>query len=219
MKMKKIVFLLVFLFGISSSFSQTKVKDTITRRANVVYDQKGNVVAFKAETPPLIQIAGAPRANYTFFWEYGDGTYSKTTEPKKVYKKPGEYKVNVSVTNNYDNGKPPKTRPKTVAVTEVIETNFDDVATLADSTSIQLFANREPMPEEEMVIVLSYQNLLDYVANGKLYLFYNDKEFKNDNFELIEMLLLKTRTIRILLSLPQMRIRRFKFRFGMKMKI
>lgn len=184
--MKKIVVLLVFLFGISSSFSQTKVKDTITRRANVVYDQKGNVVAFKAETPPLIQIAGAPKANYTFFWEYGDGTYSKTAEPKKVYKKPGEYKVNVSVTNNYDNGKPPKTRPKTVAVTEVIDTNFDDVATLADSTSIHLFANREPMPEEEMVVVLSYQNLLDYVANGKLYLFYNDKEFKNDNFELVE---------------------------------
>ena len=184
--MKKTVFLLVFLFGIAPTFSQTKVKDTITRRANVVYDKKGNVVAFKAETPPLLQIAGAPKANYTFFWEYGDGTYTKTAEPKKTYKKPGEYKVNVSVTNNYDNGKPPKTRPKTVAVTEIIDTNFNDVATLADSTSMQLFANREPMPEEEMVIVLSYQNGLDYVANGKLYLFYNDKEFKNDNFELIE---------------------------------
>lgn len=184
--MKKIITLLFFLFGIAPSFSQTTVKDTITRRANVVYDKKGNVVGFKAETPPLIQIAGAPKANYTFFWEYGDGTYSKNPEPKKVYKKPGEYKVNVSVTNNYDNGKPPKTRPKTVAVTEITDTNFDDVATLSDSTSIQLFANREPMPEEEMVVVFSYQNLLDYVANGKLYLFYNDKEFKNDNFELVE---------------------------------
>lgn len=185
--MKKIVFLLVILFGFAPTFSQTKVKDTITRRANVVYDTKGNVVTFKAETPPLLQIAGAPKANYTFFWEYGDGTYSKTAEPKKTYKKPGQYKVIVSVTNNYDNGKPPKTRPKTVAVTEITDSNFDDVATLADSTSIHLFANREPMPEEEMVVVLSYQNLLDYVANGKLYLFYNDKEFKNDNFELVEI--------------------------------
>jgi len=184
--MKKIVFLLVLLFGFAPTFSQTKVKDTITRRANVVYDKKGNVVTFKAETPALIQIAGAPKANYTFFWEYGDGTYSKTAEPQKTYKKPGQYKVNVSVTNNYDNGKPPKTRPKTVAVTEITNSNFDDVAMLADSTSIQLFANREPMPEEEMVVVLSYQNLLEYVANGKLYLFYNDKEFKNDNFELVE---------------------------------
>lgn len=184
--MKNVLLLFVILLGTTFSFSQTKVKDTITRRANVVYDKKGNVVAFKAETPPLIQIAGAPKANYTYFWEYGDGTYSKTAEPKKTYKKPGEYNVNLSVTNNYDNGKPPKTRPKTVAVTEVIDTNFDDMASLADSTSVQLFANREPMPEEEIVVVLSYQNLLDYVANGKLYLFYNDKEFKNNNFELIE---------------------------------
>lgn len=184
--MKNVLLLFAFLLGTTFSFSQSKVKDTITRRANVVYDKKGNVVAFKAETPPLIQIAGAPKANYTYFWEYGDGTYSKTAEPKKTYKKPGEYKVNLSVTNNYDNGKPPKTRPKTVAVTEVIDTNFDDVATLADSTSVHLFANREPMPEEEIVVVLSYQNVLDYVANGKLYLFYNDKEFKNNNFELIE---------------------------------
>lgn len=184
--MKNVLLLFAFLLGTTFSFSQTKVKDTITRRANVVYDKKGNVVAFKAETPPLIQIAGAPKANYTYFWEYGDGTYSKTAEPKKTYKKPGEYKVNLSVTNNYDNGKPPKTRPKTVAVTEVIDTNFDDVATLADSTSVHLFANREPMPEEEIVVVLSYQNMLDYVSNGKLYLFYNDKEFKNNNFELIE---------------------------------
>ena len=122
--MKKIVFLLVLLFGFAPTFSQTKVKDTITRRANVVYDKKGNVVTFKAETPALIQIAGAPKANYTFFWEYGDGTYSKTAEPQKTYKKPGQYKVNVSVTNNYDNGKPPKTRPKTVAVTEITNSNL-----------------------------------------------------------------------------------------------
>lgn len=185
--MKNVLLLIVFLLGTIFSFSQTKVKDTITRRANVVYDKKGNVVAFKAETPPLIQIAGAPKANYTYFWEYGDGSYSKTAEPKKVYKKPGEYKVNLTVTNNYDNGKPPKTRPKTVAINEITESNFDAMASLPDSTSIHLFANREPMPEEEMVVVLSYQNLLDYVANGKLYLFYNDKEFKKDNFELVEM--------------------------------
>jgi hypothetical protein len=184
--MKNILLTFCLLLVTTFSFSQTKVKDTITRTANIIYDKKGNTVSFKVETPPLIQIAGAPKANYSFFWEYGDGTYSKTAEPKKVYKKAGEYKTNVSVTNNYDNGKPPKTRPKTVAVTEVIDTNFDDVASLPDSTSIHLFANREPMPEEEMVVVLSYQNLLDYVANGKLYLFYNDKEFKNDNFELVE---------------------------------
>jgi hypothetical protein len=195
--MKNVLLLFALIIGTAFSFSQAtrgkaernvvKVKDTTTRRANINFDKKGNSVVFKAETPPLIQIAGAPKANYTYFWEYGDGSYSKTAEPKKVYKKPGEYKVNLTVTNNYDNGKPPKTRPKIVAVNEISESNFDAMAQLPDSTSIHLFANREPMPEEEMVVVLSYQNLWDYVANGKLYLFYNDKEFKNDNFKLVEM--------------------------------
>lgn len=37
-----------------------------------------------------------------------------------------------------------------------------------------------------MVVVVSYQNLENYVANGKLYLFYNEKQFKNNNFELVD---------------------------------
>jgi hypothetical protein len=33
---------------------------------------------------------------------------------------------------------------------------------------------------------MSYQNLKDYSTNGKLYLFYNDKQFKDDNFGIPE---------------------------------
>ena len=54
-----------------------KVKDTLTRRATIGYDKKGNQVSFKPETPPLIQVAGAPKASYSFFWEMGDGSFSK----------------------------------------------------------------------------------------------------------------------------------------------
>ena len=182
--MKKLVCLLFVVTSIA--FSQTKVKDTITRTATIGYDKKGNLVSFKPETPPLIQVVGAPKASYGYFWELGDGSFSKQAEPKKVYKKNGEYKVSLSITNNYDNGKAPKTRPKIVAVNEISNSNFDEIASLSDTTSIALFHNREPIPEEEIVVVFSYQNLLDYVANGKLYLFYNDKEFKNKNFELLE---------------------------------
>lgn len=183
--MKKL-FTLIFFLSSFFLFSQIKVKDTITRRANIGYDKNGNQVSFKPETPPLIQIAGAPKANYSYFWEMGDGNYSKEPTPKHTYKKTGEHKVNLAVTNNYDNGKPPKTRPKTVAINEITDTNFTEIASLADSVGYKIFNNREPIPEEEMVVVVSYKNSLDYVANGKLYLFYNDKEFKNDNFELLE---------------------------------
>ncbi len=186
MKKLKILLLVLLFFHPKFIEAQTKVKDTLTRRATIGYDKKGNLVSFKPETPPLIQVAGAPKASYSFFWEMGDGSFSKDIEPKKVYKKKGEYKVNLSVTNNYDNGKPPKTRPKIVAINEIEDQNFHDIASLGDSISLKLFNNREPVPEEEMVVVLSYQNLLNYTANGKLYLFYNDKEFKNKNFELLE---------------------------------
>ncbi|GAA6768102.1 hypothetical protein AAFH68_40540 [Flavobacterium sp. CGRL1] len=103
-----IFFILFSIFSIG----QTKVKDTITRRAVIGFIQNGNAVNFKPETPPLIPIAGAPKPSYSYLWELGDGHYSKEAEPKHVYKKKGTYTTRLAVTNNYDNGKPPATRPK-----------------------------------------------------------------------------------------------------------
>ena len=178
---------MLWIFFISPAlFSQTKVKDTITRKAEIMFDQKGNLVSLKPEVPPLVQIAGAPKAYYSYFWEMGDGHFSKEANPKHVYKKKGEYNVKLAVTNNYDNGKPPASRPKKVAVNEISDTTFKDIAALEDLDGFTIQNNREPVPEEEMIVVLSYQNTLDYVSEGKLYLFYNEKQFKNKNFELTE---------------------------------
>lgn len=184
--MKKILFSLFLILNSIFSFSQIQVKDTTTRKATIVFDKKGNQVQYNAEVPTLNQILGAPKANYSYFWEMGDGSYSKDPAPKKTYKKKGDYKVNLSVTNNYDNGKPPKTRPQTVAINEISDLKFDEIASLPDTISLKIFNNREPVPNDEIVVVISYKNELNYLANGKLYLFYNDKEFKNKNFELLE---------------------------------
>jgi PKD domain len=183
--MKKLytIFLILNSFFL---FSQTKVKDTITRSATIGYDKKGNLVSFKPETPPLIPIAGAPKPFYTYFWEFGDGHYSKESNPKHTYNKKQTHKVSLQVTNNYDNGKAPATRPKVVAINEIEDNTYQEIASLGDTINYKIFNNRDPIPNEEMVVVVSYQNLLNYVASGKLYLFYNEKEFKNKNFELIE---------------------------------
>jgi PKD repeat protein len=181
-----LTFLLLFFCFPEFVKGQTKVKDTITRRANIGYDKNGNQISLKPETPPLIQVAGAPKASYSYLWEMGDGNYSKEAIPKHVYEKKGEYKVNLSVTNNYDNGKPPKTRPRTVVINEISNTQFSEIASLQDTIQYKIFNNREPVPEEEMVVVVSYKNPLNYVTNGKLYFFYNDVAFKDDNFELLE---------------------------------
>mgnify|MGYP003593082261 FL=1 len=183
--MKKLLYCFIFLSTIMM-FAQTKLKDTITRRANITYNQKGNSVSFKPETPPLIPIAGAPKPSYSYLWELGDGHYSKQAEPKHVYKKKGNYSTRLAVTNNYDNGKPPATRPKKVAVNDVTDTDYKDIASIADQNGFEILKNCDPIPEQEMVVVVSYQNLENYVANGKLYLFYNEKQFKNNNFELVD---------------------------------
>jgi PKD repeat protein len=182
----KLTLSLFFILYSLFSFSQIKVKDTTTRRATIAYDKKGNQVSLKPETPPLVQIAGAPKPFYSYFWETGDGNYNRQATPKHTYKKKGDYKVNLQVTNNYDNGKAPATRPKIVSVTSIDDNMFSEIASIGDTISYKVFNNRDPIPDEEMVVVVSYQNLLDYVASGKLYLFYNDKEFKNKNFELLD---------------------------------
>ncbi|WP_304197822.1 PKD domain-containing protein [Flavobacterium alvei] len=184
--MKKLLSLSCFLLSIVS-FSQTKVKDTVTRRANITYNQKANALKFKPETPPLIPIAGAPKPSYSYLWELGDGHYSKEAEPKHVYKNKGTYNTRLAVTNNYDNGKPPATRPKTVAVNEISnEEVYTDIASIEDQNGLAIQKNADPIPDQQMEVIVSYQNMENYVADGKLYLFYNEKQFKNNNFELVD---------------------------------
>ena len=175
--MKKLLYCFIFFF-FSMMLAQTKL--------NITYNQKGNSVSFKPETPPLIPIAGAPKPSYSYLWELGDGHYSKQAEPKHVYKKKGNYSTRLAVTNNYDNGKPPATRPKKVAVNDITDTDYKDIASIANQNGFEILKNCDPIPEQEMVVVVSYQNLENYVANGKLYLFYNEKQFKNNNFELVD---------------------------------
>ena len=176
---------LFIIFSIVS-YSQNKTKDTITRRANIKYEQKSNTLNFRSETPPLIAIAGAPKPSYSYLWEMGDGQYSREVTPKHVYKSKGEYNARVAIINNYDNGKPPATRPQKIVVNDVTNDIYNNIASIESQNGLQIQKNCDPIPDQEMVVVLSYQNLENYVANGKLYFFYNEKQFKKDNFSLVE---------------------------------
>lgn len=174
---------LAFLVSILiSTLCIAQVKnDTLQRTANIGIDINGNLVSVRPETPPLQQIAGAPKAFYTYYWEFDDGSYSTEKEPKHTYKKKGEYDVKLWATNHYDTGKPPTTRPKKVAVTNITETAKDEASMNGD---LDMRKNREPIPDEEMVVVMSYKNTKSFVTSGKLYLYFNEKQFKADNFEL-----------------------------------
>lgn len=181
--MKKNAFLCLIIALPLFLFGQESIKDTITRTASIKTEITGNAVLLTPETPVLNQIAGAPKAFYTHYWEMGDGSYSKEENPKHIYKKKGEYEVKLWATNNYDTGKPPTTRPKKINITSVTE-DFQDEASMEDDFTLK--RNREPVPNQEFVTILSYKNIKDYATNGKIYLFFNELKYKADNFELTD---------------------------------
>jgi PKD repeat protein len=178
------VLLLSFTF-----YGQAIENDTIERTATIEYSVDLNRVSFNAETPQLNQIAGAPKAFYTYYWEFGDGDYSFEETPKHTYKKKGNYKTQLSVTNNYDDGKPPATRPKEVAIQEA---NFDTSENenhnlVATHNGFRLQTNRDPVPDEEMQLVLSYGNTKGFPTSGRVYVFFNEKKYKVKNFDLVDV--------------------------------
>lgn len=180
---KQLFFICFSVFCFFSNAQKLVVNDTLTRTATIKHTANGNEIMFTPETPILNQIAGAPKAFYTHYWEFGDGKYSTEKTPKHVYKNKGEYDVKLWATNNYDTGKPPTTRPKKVAINNDAS-EYEDIATMDEDFLLK--RNREPVPDEDMVVILSYKNIKDYVTNGKLYLFYNELKYKANNFELIE---------------------------------
>ncbi|WP_299603712.1 PKD domain-containing protein [uncultured Aquimarina sp.] len=166
---------------------QIALYDTIPRIAPISYEIEGNQVRYNATMPPLNQIAGAPKAFYSYYWEFGDGNYSFKEKPTNSFTKKGSYEVKLWATNNYDNGKPPTSRPKSVTITD--DSDQTDEASINNNTTsflededLILKRNREPIPDQKMVFITSYKNNNNYISSGKMYLFYNDRQFKNDNF-------------------------------------
>ena len=176
---KQLTLFVLLLFGLIVHGQEPMANDTVVRYANIGFDANGNEVSFLSDTPPLQQIAGAPKAFYSYYWEFGDGNYSTENDPKHTYKKTGSYEAKLWATNNYDTGKPPATRPKKVVINEITKA-ANDLATMTDDFLLK--RNREPMINEEMVMIVSYKNTNNYTSSGNIHLFYNERAFKDDNF-------------------------------------
>lgn len=169
--------------------SQEIVQDSISRKAFIEFEQVQHQYILRPVTPPLRQIAGAPKAFYSYFWEFGDGNYSFKKNPQHQFKSNKQYTVRLSLTNNYDDGLPPTTRPKLLD-------NSSDVSTISPNEShylnhrhngFRLLTNREPIPNQELEFVISYGNKSPFPSQGKIYLFYNELKYKDKNFNLVDV--------------------------------
>lgn len=149
----------------------------------------GAEVKLEPILPPLQQMAGAPPAFYDHFWEFGDGTYSFAARPTHTYPDTGTYEIRLLATGKYDNGKAPRSRKRKTRVPRGGE-NKEQLATLdreqtildEATAGIGLKAVRNPRPEEELALILSYTNPTPVPQSGRIYLFYNEAAFAKTHF-------------------------------------
>jgi len=190
----KIIFLIFSTFFVLIGNAQNKEKDSVTvHKADFKENISGNIVTFEPVLTPLRQIAGAPKAFWENYWEFGDGDYSFQEKPTHTYKESGEYQVRLVATNNYDDGDAPGTRPKMISVNGMdtasnqMEIQNEDHHLFSLYNGLRIKNNRDPKPNEEMELIVSYGNEQKIPKNGKLYLFFNDKKFDKKNFDLLDI--------------------------------
>lgn len=186
MKKNRIAGLLILLLGGINLNAQEATFSA--RQAEIHYQMSGQGTQFSASTPPLRQIAGAPPAFYSYFWEFGDGQFSFEERPLHIYPHTGEFEARLFLTNNYDDGKPPPARPKKLYVKKSLLAGTDVIpvkpAVVEAGRSLRIQTNHDPSPEEEVVCVFSYKNQERVAIDGRLYLFYNERKFKQTHFSL-----------------------------------
>ena len=150
---------------------------------------KNNQATFASSLRPLQPIAGAPDPFYSYYWEFGDGHFSFEENPKHVYRDTGLFDARLFATNNYDDGKPPPLKPKPVRVgTRNTGYALDkNPAFFKQGGAIEMKVNRMPRPDEDMVLIMGYRNEGGAAdMKGSMILFYNEKQFRNNNFDLSE---------------------------------
>lgn len=178
--MKVMIFWLLTLLGLNA-FAQ----DTIPPVLHIA--ETGDSVRLSATLRPLRQIAGAPTAFYSYFWELGDGHFSFDKTPVYAYHDTGTYAIRLYATNNYDDGKAPPTRPRKVRIKKKAVTKDAWVSHFFHgSGDVELKINRYPKPGEDFVAILGYRNQYQDSLSGNIVLFYNDRQLDRQGFSLAE---------------------------------
>ena len=155
--------------------------------AQIQTEERGDTMHFSAALRPLRQLAGAPAAYYSYFWELGDGRFSFEKEPSYIYRDTGVYQVRLFATNNYDDGNAPPTKPRPVRIKKPAKTNNSWASHFfRGDGSLEMKINRNPKPGENFVVLVGYRNQLTDSLSGSIVLFYNERQFRKDGFALAD---------------------------------
>ena len=186
MKILSVFAFVLFWFNILPG---QKTEPTPPRVADFTVSPAGNGYKFTPVLPAESQIAGAPKAYWTYLWEFGDGDKSSQASPSHIYYNPGEYNATLDATAHYDNGSKP-TRKKTKVVNTKQEAlaaiGMEDVFDPKIDQAVSMSAAANPRAGEELSFVLSYRNKSPLPINGNLHLFFNEKKFPGPHFQFLE---------------------------------
>ncbi len=154
-------------------------------------EKSPGVYRLEPQLPPLQPIPGAPAPFWRLFWELGDGNFSFEAEPTYAWPDTGTYEIHLWATGAYDNGRPPRDRPKHKRITKPRPSQYasafplQDVLT-SDAPGLALMAVREPVPEEDLLFVLSYAGTEPQAVSGQLHLFFNEQAYQARHFDFVE---------------------------------
>lgn len=185
MHQKKAILLLAMMQTMIFIAMGQKIDSTATISVQV----KNNQANFSASLRPLQQTAGAPEAFYSYYWEFGDGHFSFEENPRHLYRDTGTYDARLFATNNYDDGKPPPLKPKPVRVNSKNSNYAIDKSPyfFKQGGAIEMKVNCMPKADEDMVLIMGYRNENGNAPmNGSMILFYNERQFRKNNFDLSE---------------------------------
>jgi PKD domain len=185
MQTKILFFLITVLLG---ALSGTKAQTTTLPDVFTVQVQ-GATCTFQPQLPPLVGIPGAPQPYYTYYWEFGDGSYSFEEQPKHTYTAAGEYAPILYATNHYDDGTPPGGKPKSqkTRIDMVSTANSQPPNVLTTTASaIAMKYIRQARANEELPVIISYQNRGKMPTSGDIFLFFNEKKFSTTHFNFQE---------------------------------
>jgi hypothetical protein len=179
---------LIWLLSSQLALIAARAQPADPNNAQINWQLRENSGTFHSALRPLHQIKGAPGTFYTYFWEFGDGQFSFEPQPTHVYKDTGTYYVRLYATNNYDDGKPPPTRPKPIRIrSNMAYLPPKPPSFFHGNGALEMKVNCMPKPGEDLVLVMGYRNRgEEKTLNGSLVLFYNDRQFRRDNFYLSE---------------------------------
>jgi hypothetical protein len=156
------------------------------RTGTIQYQQERQGHRISIDIPPPRTIPGAPKAYDEYLIEFGDGRHSFEGAPMHHFP-PGTHTIRTSIINNYDDGKPPKIPPRIIEVDDSrVDADPSPEASTPPEEPLKFLVFQDPLPEEEVVCIITYSNPTRVTISGKLDLYYNELLYGGKHFDFIE---------------------------------